>query len=166
MRQRPKSEIACDNCGHLYQKETRLIKLNARRGHKNLCSSACLKEHRTNSQVFVCANPRCNQSFTRCKSAWQRNPAGRVFCSRSCATSDNNKLKSGTSHPNWNGGFATYRKRAIEHHGPQCSICGYNTECCLEVHHIDGNRGNNEIANLLVVCPTHHVEIERGIITV
>lgn len=166
MRQRPKSEITCDNCGCVYQKETRLIKLNAKRGHKNMCSDACLKASRTNSQVFVCANTQCNRSFTRCKSAWQRNPEGRVFCSRSCATSDNNKLKSGVRHPNWNGGFATYRKRAIDHYGPQCKVCGYSTECCLEVHHIDGNRNNNEIINLMVVCPTHHVEIECGIITV
>jgi predicted restriction endonuclease len=54
----------------------------------------------------------------------------------------------------------------MEHYGPKCAICGYDTESCLEVHHVDGNRGNNEITNLLVVCPTHHVEIERGIITV
>jgi len=166
MRQRPQSEIACDNCGCLYQKETRLIKFNAKKGHKNFCSITCLKTYRTTSRMFVCANPQCNHSFTRCKSVWQRNTDGRMFCSRSCAISENNKLRAGAKNPNWNGGFASYRKRALEHYGPQCSVCGYGIECCLEVHHIDGNRGNNEIENLLIVCPTHHVEIERGIITI
>lgn len=165
MRVRPKSEIECDNCGQIYEKETRLINLNAKRGHKNFCSITCCNANRRTSRLFTCANANCNRSFTRCKSQCERNPEGRVFCSRSCATSDNNKLKSGIRNPNWNGGYSSYRKRALVHYGSKCQLCEYDTECCLEVHHIDGDKRNNEISNLMVVCPTHHSEIEHGIIT-
>lgn len=164
MRQRPKSEVTCDNCGQIYQKETRQIQLNAKLGHKNFCSSDCLKKSRTTSLLLTCSNPDCNRSFVRQKSAYVRNASSQAYCSNSCAASVNNKQRIRDKHSQWNGGTSVYRKMALEHHGAMCCVCGYNTESCLQVHHIDGNRKNNELNNLLVVCPTHHVEIERGVL--
>lgn len=41
-----------------------------------------------------------------------------------------------------------------------CEICGIkdwnNKKLVLQLHHIDGNRYNNDISNLLIVCPNCH----------
>lgn len=50
----------------------------------------------------------------------------------------------------------TYRKVRKD----KCELCGSTINLC--VHHIDGNRNNNDITNLLTVCKkchqTHHVK--------
>lgn len=43
----------------------------------------------------------------------------------------------------------------------ECCICGYNL--CIDLHHIDGNRKNNNINNIASLCPNHHREIEKGL---
>jgi len=43
--------------------------------------------------------------------------------------------------------------------GSECCICGYNL--CIDLHHIDGNRKNNNIDNIASLCPNHHREIEE-----
>lgn len=42
-----------------------------------------------------------------------------------------------------------------------CMSCGYNSYPILEIHHIDHNRSNNKVENLLVVCPNCHVLIHK-----
>lgn len=38
-----------------------------------------------------------------------------------------------------------------------CSDCGWGEHpAVLEVHHLDGDRSNNQVSNLVVLCPTHH----------
>lgn len=48
-----------------------------------------------------------------------------------------------------------YRKLAIEHYGTICEYCK-TTEGRLEVHHLDGDRSNNNISNLSVLCRQCH----------
>lgn len=53
-----------------------------------------------------------------------------------------------------------YRRNAFEAYPHECAICGYNEEeRILEVHHIDENRGNNKIDNLVILCPNCHKKI-------
>lgn len=48
-----------------------------------------------------------------------------------------------------------YRKDAFEHYGAVCEYCG-STYNFFDVHHIDGNRDNNDISNLCVLCRHCH----------
>lgn len=43
----------------------------------------------------------------------------------------------------------------------ECMLCGYDEHPILCVHHIDGDRCNNELTNLLVVCPNCHAIIHK-----
>ena len=36
----------------------------------------------------------------------------------------------------------------------------------LEVHHIDGNRDNNILDNLIILCANHHSKVHRGSIEI
>jgi HNH endonuclease len=51
---------------------------------------------------------------------------------------------------------STYRKRALKEYGAKCADCGLENIKVLEVHHIDENRDNNHINNLVVLCRNCH----------
>ena len=58
--------------------------------------------------------------------------------------------------------FSNYRKIALPYYGNFCAICKYDK--IVNVHHIDGDRSNNKINNLIVLCPNHHAEVHKGFI--
>jgi hypothetical protein len=49
-----------------------------------------------------------------------------------------------------------YRKLAFEKWGPVCAHCGFGIPAVLEVSHIDCNHENNDVNNLVILCPTCH----------
>lgn len=61
---------------------------------------------------------------------------------------------------NWKGGAKSYRKHALQVHGKRCDRCGYARHpAILQVHHKDRDRQNNNIQNLIPLCPTCHEEV-------
>lgn len=70
-------------------------------------------------------------------------------CSRSCA---NTHFRSGTDNGNWRG--TQYQTICFVHHPKKCIVCG--EEKIVAVHHYDHNHENNDPANLIPLCPTHH----------
>jgi 5-methylcytosine-specific restriction endonuclease McrA len=56
-----------------------------------------------------------------------------------------------------------YRKIAFDHLPHKCSVCGFDKDVrLLEVHHIDEDRQNNYLNNLIILCPTCHRGITLG----
>jgi hypothetical protein len=49
-----------------------------------------------------------------------------------------------------------YRKLAFENYPPVCAHCGFGIRDVLEVCHIDCERTNNTLLNLVILCPTCH----------
>jgi len=49
-----------------------------------------------------------------------------------------------------------YRKLAFDRYAPVCAYCGFGVPEVLEVAHLDGNRQNNAVENLAILCPTCH----------
>jgi hypothetical protein len=49
-----------------------------------------------------------------------------------------------------------YRKLAFNSYPAVCAHCGFGIRDVLEVAHIDCNRSNNAVANLIILCPTCH----------
>ena len=47
-----------------------------------------------------------------------------------------------------------YREIAFVEYGEVCQVCGSDND--IQVHHIDGDRGNNDIDNLRPLCSDHH----------
>lgn len=160
---REMTQIACDYCGKVHTKELRQVKENEKLGHKNFCSKECLANFRKTSVQTYCTC--CGKEIEVRLAEYKRSKSGFHYCSRSCATKINNTLKIGTNHPNFKDGSGTYREQALRHYGSFCSVCGYNIEPALEVHHRDSNRRNNKLENLDVLCATHHKEYGLGIRT-
>ena len=88
---------------------------------------------------------------------------GLHFCCRECKDNaqriDSNIKEAQLEH--YKDGYSTYRERAIKKYGAFCEICNYDE--ILDVHHIDKNRKNNKINNLIVLCPNCHAKITRDI---
>ena len=49
-----------------------------------------------------------------------------------------------------------YRKLALAHYAPLCVHCGFGIKAVLEAAHLDGDRSNNAINNLAILCPNCH----------
>lgn len=47
-----------------------------------------------------------------------------------------------------------YRRKCFEEYEERCFLCGDDHN--IEVHHIDGDRSNNDVDNLMPICPDCH----------
>ena len=57
-----------------------------------------------------------------------------------------------------------YRRLAFETYAPVCAICGFGIPEVLEVAHLDGDRGNNSVKNLAILCANCHKMHDIGLI--
>jgi len=57
-----------------------------------------------------------------------------------------------------------YRKLAFDNFPPICVHCGFGIREILEVAHLDGNRSNNAVKNLAILCPNSHKMHDVGLI--
>jgi hypothetical protein len=82
------------------------------------------------------------------------------YCSNRCQADFKlkDRFKKGTR---WNYAMGKYLKRLM---GNNCQICGINEwngkPLTLQVDHIDGDRTNNDLINLMIVCPNCHSQTE------
>jgi len=53
-----------------------------------------------------------------------------------------------------------YRKRCLKAKGEECIVCGTGEN--ILVHHVDGDRSNNDLDNLIPVCEACHNDIHAG----
>src|SRR6478736_9659036 len=99
----------------------------------------------------------CGIEVNKLPSQLKRSKTGNVYCSKSCSNTKNNSLfKSGENHPNYKSGIGSYRNKKLKSGEIKCEKCGFDKECALEVHHIDHNRKNNNIENLILLCANCH----------
>lgn len=53
-----------------------------------------------------------------------------------------------------------YRQKCLDAKGTDCHVC--DSDSAVVVHHINGDRSDNRLENLLPVCRHCHTEIHRG----
>lgn len=117
--------------------------------------------------MFVnCSN--CGKKIRKTKSRLLSSKHGVYFCSRKCKDIGQQIGGIKEIQPQHYGKTQTnYRKIAFREYKKVCSICGYDEfPDILQVHHIDENRLNNNIENLLVVCPNCHSKIHHKLIKI
>lgn len=157
-----KKEIECCVCRKKIYRTLKHINESEKNGWRVFCSSRCQSEGKKTGKTVQCFC--CGKKVWKCLVELKSSKSGNLFCSKRCATVINNSLyKKGENHPNYNNGRFSYRKLAFENHEVRCCVCGYDVLEVLQVHHVDGDRGNNEVKNLIIVCPTHHREIHLGL---
>jgi hypothetical protein len=124
------------------------------------CKKTCLLKSK---EKLICDF--CVKSFWRYPSKIKNSKSGFQFCSRKCKEEAQSVSDFESLRPNHYGiGEFNYRKRALEFYGSKCKQCNYNEHIqMLDVDHIDGNRKNNKLENLQVLCVWCHALKTRGI---
>lgn len=132
---------------------------------KHLCSKECRDSY--NKIVYVnCAT--CGKQIRKTQSELNGSRHGIYFCSRKCK--DDGQRIGGVKEiqpPHYGNISSDYRAIAYRSYEKVCKICGYKEYPeILQVHHIDENRNNNKVENLMVVCPNCHSKIHHKIIKI
>lgn len=114
-----------------------------------------LKQNRFNKYHLKKTCPVCDKEFYTNAGKKARN---KICCSHSCS---NTYFRSGENNGMYKNckfkGKCSYVIICFRNHPHKCCICG--EEKIVAVHHYDGNHNNNEVDNLIPLCPTHHCYI-------
>ena len=124
---------------------------------------SCLSENKINKNRVKLQCSYCGEYFFRIKSKLDNSKNGLYFCCRKHKDLAQ-RLDSGDKfdvfRPLHYGDInSNYRDIAFRNYPNECAVCGYNEDndiSLLEVHHIDEDRSNNEINNLIILCPNCH----------
>jgi len=117
---------------------------------RKYCSSNCRIKDLNIEKICIC----CGKDFI----VWKSRKIAK-FCSNECRYKIHSQcMPQHDKHPNFTTGNRTYRRYAFRHLEKKCFLCE-KTEGKIDVHHIDGNRDNNDLKNLQVVCRSCHCKI-------
>lgn len=140
-------KLNCDYCGKEYEE----LKCVLKHYKKHYCSRECSN----NSLKIKKIDVKCEQcGVIYKKHKCYQNKSKHNFCSTKCY----NEYRYVDNYYNSN-----YRRLAFKKYKHECEICGWNNyNEVLEVHHIDENRYNNKLENLIILCPTCYRIITVG----
>jgi hypothetical protein len=157
--------MSCDFCKKEFWKPFRFVKEGC-----NFCSKECSSNYKSliNTIEINCAT--CGQIKRITKSHSRNSKSGLYFCNRKCKEKAQRIGGIKEIQPlHYGNGHSEYRKKAIEHYGSFCELCGWKEYIqALEVHHIDKNRKNGDLTNLIVLCPNHHtiLHLKLGLLVI
>jgi 5-methylcytosine-specific restriction endonuclease McrA len=157
---------------HNYEFETKYENVKRENRAHYICP-LCQKEnidkkYEKNRTEVECAY--CHKKFLKQNSKLENSKTGLYFCCREHKDLAQ-RLESGSEfekmRPEHYGttmlDSCDYRKKAFYIYEHKCAVCGYDEEeNILQVHHIDENRQNNDIENLIILCPNCHAKITWG----
>lgn len=138
---------------------------------KSDCPICAIERRKKQNTLSECICAYCNQKFYRNPSKLLRSRSGLYFCCRehkdlaqrldSGSEFDQMRpLHYSTIGEEGEATLYTYRAVSFKAYPHQCAICGWKEdEDILQVHHIDENRQNNKLENLIILCPNCHAKL-------
>ncbi len=138
---KPAITNTCQQCGKEF------VATDHRRRAK-FCSRKCVGASTKTGEVRCCAE--CGASFY-IQGALTRVPTRGKFCSNDCRITAWNRASLAAERP------GSYQQNGWKVYQRKCADCGYDEhpEIVL-LHHIDGNRKNGAISNLVPLCQNCH----------
>ena len=141
-------EVTCDVCSGLFTRQKRLLK-------QHTCSIQCSNVLKGSAVRINCDN--CGIFTFKATSKLANSKSGKYFCSRACKDTAQSYMKEIQPAHYGNGtGVHSYRDKAFRVYKPICTDCGFTNILALEVHHLDKDRSNNDIDNLVILCANCH----------
>lgn len=156
----------CNYCGEEFKPTS----------HKEqkFCSEECFGKAKDSKKEVKCNG--CGDSIERKENEVKKK--NNLYCCRSCYYKDKKSKYIGENNPNWRGGssFEEYpeefnsqlKQEVRERDNHTCQMCGMPEPIVedvfnrvLEVHHLDENKDNCEIDNLISVCRSCHGRLQN-----
>lgn len=154
------SYAVCKQCGVEFKVKPSWV----RRGAGKYCSRICAQQGRKMGRIVLCHL--CGAEVYRKQQYLTKSQSGKFFCSRSCCITWQNTEFVREKHPNWKDGQSSYRLLLIKADvNMSCLLCGLSEKRVLLVHHVDRDRTNSSLQNLVWLCANchflvHHYEHE------
>lgn len=141
------------------------------------CCIVCGNQLKSNRQKYCSKKCKNHKQYidginrykcVECGKEFKSSNKQRKFCSSRCSADNRNRklleewligkysIDANTAIPNF------IRKFLFEQSNNKCSECGFEgynkstNRTILQIHHVDGNSGNNHKSNLKVLCPNCH----------
>lgn len=138
----------------------------ARDSRKKLICPICKTEHRNSlKNKETCSY--CGKIFFKNLASYIGKKTNLKFCCKECKDKAQ-QIKAGSKFKEMRPNFYSddfskcYRHEAFNEYEHKCYFCGFDEDDdILEVHHIDKNRDNNDIKNLMIICPNCHTKIHN-----
>ena len=151
-------KVRCVNHDYIFETKYENVRRDSR---AHLICPYCQEEVRkikynSNRTLVKCAY--CQKDFYKIKSKLDNSKSGLYFCCREHKDLAQ-RIDFGLEEiwPEHYNQLSSYRNNAFRNYEHKCAICGWDEdEDILEVHHIDENRENNELDNLIILCPICH----------
>lgn len=146
----------CNLCSKQFFAKPSWIK----RGWGKYCSTVCQHRAQKTGEIVKCFI--CKKETYKTQKALRGSKSKKYFCGKSCQTIWRNSIVyTGANHPNWKDGRYTYRDKMLRHKVQICKRCVTNDTRVLAVHHIDRNKMNNNLDNLVWLCHNCHFLVHR-----
>ena len=148
--------VNCNNCRELFYARPAFLKV----GWGKFCSRQCHYIAARRGKIVACDV--CGKESYRAIIKLQRSKSGKFFCSKSCQTKWRNTLYVGNKHLLWKDGSSTYRNLLLKSGRTQkCVRCHKRDIRVLVAHHIDENRKNYKLENLVWLCNNCHYLVHK-----
>lgn len=155
-------QVECKICDKtFYAKPSWLQK-----GWSKYCSRQCQFEGQKKGKEVSCFT--CGKQVYKSPRELRKSKSKKYFCAKSCQTIWRNSIVYiGPNHSNWRGGESTCKNYLIKSKVSRiCKLCKVKDSRILAVHHVDRNRKNNKLENLIWLCHNchflvHHFQKEK-----
>lgn len=143
--------IKCKVCQSKFYSKPFWIK----QGKGKYCSRQCSNIGVRTGKEVQCDT--CGKLVYKQKKALRHSKSKKYFCSKRCQTRWRNSFFTGKKHANWKHGEYSYKSVLIRHNVEAvCRLCKTKDKRILAVHHVDHNRKNNQLGNLVWLCHNCH----------
>ena len=141
----------CKLCGSLFRTKPFFV----RNGGGKYCSAKCHHQGMKTGKIVPCHS--CGKKVYKTQKALYISKSKTYFCTKSCQTRWRNSVFIGTKHANWIDGKYSYRGVMERNKIPQiCKLCKTLDKRVMAVHHVDKNKTNNKVGNLMWLCHNCH----------
>ncbi len=148
--------VPCRQCEKQFYAKPNWIKI----GWGKYCSIICRSLSQRKGKFIECFV--CKRETYKSPKELIRSKSKKWFCSKSCQTIWRNSYYIGERHGNWKSGEKSYRDRLLRTKIKQmCLFCKLDDKRILAVHHLDRNRQNNKLENLVWLCHNCHYLIHH-----